>query len=83
MPGVGISLLLITVGAILDFAITVSPLQHGFNVNTVGVILMIVGGVGLVVTLLMWGGSGLGTWRRRTMYEDDRGTITSREDVLR
>jgi len=46
----GTSLLLIAIGAILRFAVTVST--SGFNLHTIGVILMIVGGVGLVLSLL-------------------------------
>jgi hypothetical protein len=38
-----ISILVFAVGAILDFAVTVSSTQHGFNIRTAGVILMIVG----------------------------------------
>jgi hypothetical protein len=52
MPGVGISVLLLAIGAILDFGVTVSPYQHGFNVNNVGIILMVVGAVGLRTTLV-------------------------------
>jgi hypothetical protein len=47
--GLGSSLLLIAVGAILRFAITVNT--HGVNLQTVGVILMIVGAVGFLVSL--------------------------------
>jgi hypothetical protein len=47
---VGTSLLLIAVGAVLRFAVSVTT--HGFNVHTIGVILMIVGGVGLLFSLL-------------------------------
>ena len=47
--GLGTSLLLIAVGAILRFAVSVST--HGINVHTVGVILMIVGAVGFVIAL--------------------------------
>jgi hypothetical protein len=47
--GLGSSLLLIAVGAILRFAITVTA--HGIDLQTVGVILMIVGAVGFVVSL--------------------------------
>lgn len=53
--GLGTSLFLIAVGAVLRFAVTVST--RGFNLHTVGLILMIVGGVGLIITLLwmmMW-----------------------------
>jgi hypothetical protein len=56
--GIGTSLLLIAVGAVLRFAITVST--HGFNIHTIGVILMIVGAVGLLISLL-W----LTVWRDR------------------
>ena len=51
--GIGVSLFLIAAGAILDFAVTVRT--SGFNLNTMGVILMIVGGIGLLWSLLMWG----------------------------
>lgn len=51
MPGVGGSLLLIAVGAIMKWAITVNH-THGFNLNTAGVILMIVGAVGLLTSLI-------------------------------
>ena len=51
--GIGVSLFLIAVGAILDFAVSVHT--TGFNLNTMGVILMIVGAVGLLWSLLIWG----------------------------
>jgi hypothetical protein len=47
---IGTSLLLIAVGAVLRFAVSVST--SGFSVHTIGVILMIVGGVGLLLSLL-------------------------------
>jgi beta-lactamase regulating signal transducer with metallopeptidase domain len=47
--GLGTSLFLIAVGAILKFAITTTA--HGVNINTIGVILMIVGAVGLIISL--------------------------------
>ncbi len=46
----GTSIFLIAVGAILRFAVYVSA--SGFSIHTVGVILMIVGGVGLVLSIL-------------------------------
>ncbi len=49
--GLGTSLFLIALGAILRFAVTVTT--HGFNIHTVGTILMIVGVVGLIISL-MW-----------------------------
>ncbi len=49
--GIGGSLFLVAIGAILYWAVTVEG--EGFNLNTTGLILMIVGVVGLVLTLLM------------------------------
>jgi hypothetical protein len=46
---IGTSLLLIAVGAVLRFAVHVST--SGFNLHTIGVILMIVGAIGLVLSL--------------------------------
>jgi hypothetical protein len=46
----GTSLFLIAVGAILRFAVTVTA--RGFSIQTIGVILMIVGIVGLLISLL-------------------------------
>ena len=37
------SIIAVVAGAILDYAVTASPDQHGFNVNRVGVILTMVG----------------------------------------
>jgi hypothetical protein len=56
--GIGTSLLLIAVGAVLRFAVSVSA--HGFSIHTIGVILMIVGGIGLLLSLL-W----VAVWRDR------------------
>ena len=53
----GTSLFLIALGAVLRFAVTVTT--HGFNIHRVGVILMIVGAVGLLISLLwmtVWAG---------------------------
>jgi membrane-bound ClpP family serine protease len=48
---IGASLLLIAIGAILKFAVHTND-THGFNVGTAGVILMIVGALGLVISLI-------------------------------
>jgi hypothetical protein len=48
--GIGVSLFLLAIGAILTFAVEVTT--EGFNINTVGIILMIVGAIGLIVSLL-------------------------------
>ena len=47
----GFSLFLIAVGAILRFAVTATVV--GIDIQTVGVILMIVGAVGFVVSLVL------------------------------
>ena len=46
---IGTSLFLIAVGAILAFAVTASV--AGIDIQTAGVILMIAGGIGLLVSL--------------------------------
>jgi len=51
--GIGASLVLITFGAILAFATDLAV--SGIDLNMVGVILMIMGVVGLVLTLVVWG----------------------------
>jgi hypothetical protein len=48
---IGVSIFLITLGAILAFAVHVSP--AGFDVNTVGVILLVVGGAWLLLSLIL------------------------------
>jgi sulfite exporter TauE/SafE len=66
--GVGTSIFLIAIGAILDFAISVNT--RGFNLHGIGVILMVVGALGLVVSLFFWnswGGFGGG---RTTVVEE-------------
>jgi hypothetical protein len=50
---IGTSILLLAVGAILRFA--VSYTMSGFSIHTIGVILMIVGALGLVLGLTLWG----------------------------
>ena len=50
---IGGSLFLIAVGAILNFAVTAEV--AGVDLQTVGVILMVTGGVGLVLGLVMMG----------------------------
>jgi len=51
--GSGISIFLIAAGAVLYFAVT--KVVDGLNLGAVGVILMIVGALGLVVSLVVLG----------------------------
>ena len=48
---IGTSLFLIAVGAILKYAVTAHV--SGIDIQTVGVILMIVGGIGLILGLYL------------------------------
>ena len=68
--GIGASLFLIVVGAILAFAVTAEV--SGLEIATVGWILMIVGAVGLLLSLLFWSTwGGVRTWRRETIVRHD------------
>ncbi|MFZ0664407.1 MAG: hypothetical protein WAM97_01535 [Acidimicrobiales bacterium] len=81
IAGIVSSLIAFAVGAILDFAVTASPYQHGLNIRTVGVILMIVGAVGFVLSIAagaMWGN---GPRRHRTVVDDGQGNVVRREDT--
>ena len=49
--GIGASLFLLAVGAILTFAVHVQH-SNGFDINTIGVILMVVGALGLIVSMI-------------------------------
>lgn len=52
--GIGGSVFLIALGAILTFAIETDSTE-GFDINTIGVILMIAGVLGLVMFALVFG----------------------------
>lgn len=49
---IGASIFLIAIGAILAFAVNVD--SSAIDVNTIGVILMLAGGLGLVLGLFFW-----------------------------
>ncbi len=92
--GIGVSIFLIALGAILAFAVNVS--SGGIDLNTIGVILMVVGVIGLAVTMLILNGGGGGWYgggRRTTVVEDgyvdevdpapvSRRRVTRRRDVI-
>jgi hypothetical protein len=56
----GVSIFLLVVGAILTFAVDVTT--SGFSINTLGIILMIAGAQGLVLSLQFW--SSFAPYRR-------------------
>jgi hypothetical protein len=62
--GISVSILLIAVGAILTWGVTADA--EGLDVNAIGVILMIVGLLGLVISMIFW--SSWGGFRRRAAY---------------
>jgi len=67
--GIGTSIVLIAIGAVLRFAISVTT--HGFSVHTIGVIFMIAGAVGLVLSLLWLTAWSERAHRRPAAYYDD------------
>ncbi len=75
--GLVVSIIVFAVGAVLDWAVTESY-QHGFNVNKVGWILMIVGVVGAVVSIVVMVAAN--TRRRRTVVDDSQGNVVRRVD---
>jgi hypothetical protein len=79
--GAIVSILVAAVGAVLDYAVYESPYQHGFNINTVGVILMVVGIVGLVVSLLYGLLTSFSGYRRHRTVVDENGRVVRREDT--
>jgi len=67
---IGTSILLIAVGAILKWAVTANV--KGFDIQTAGTVLFVVGLIGLAISLVytFW-------WARRDRYEayEDRRTV--------
>ena len=76
--GLVASIFAFAIGAILDYAVTTSPDQHGFNVNKVGVILMVVGVVGAVLSIITM--IAANTRRRRTIVDDGQGNVVRQTD---
>jgi hypothetical protein len=77
--GIGVGLFLIAVGAILTFAIS-DPIS-GVDLGMVGVILMIVGALGLVLSLLFW--SSFSPYRRRRERIVDRNVAPGEREIDR
>jgi hypothetical protein len=69
--GIGVSLILIAVGAILAFAVNAEV--SGLEIETVGWILLVVGIVGALLSIVFWSSwGGVGGRRRETVVYDDR-----------
>jgi hypothetical protein len=70
--GIATSIFLLTVGAIMRFAVNVDT--KGFDIHTAGVILMVTGALGLLLALMFWEswwGGWPGVRRRRRVIDDD------------
>jgi hypothetical protein len=67
--GIGASVFLLAVGAILTFAVETESAE-GIDINTVGIILMIAGAIGIFLFLAVFG-------RRDTIVEG-RGPVVER-----
>jgi hypothetical protein len=64
--GIGVGIFLFAIGAILKFAVNVH--SSDVNLSNVGVILMLVGGVGILLSMMFWSSwGGFGGQRRSTV----------------
>jgi hypothetical protein len=70
--GLGVGIFLAAAGAVLAFAVNTNV--SGVNIHTIGWILLIVGIIGIVLSMIFWSswaGPGYFGNRRRTTYVDD------------
>ena len=82
--GIGVSVFLLAIGAILAFAVEVNT--NGLDLNTVGVILMIAGVIGLLTSFMFWDRLGFGgrrTYVRDTYADDDPVVVGRRGTAVR
>ena len=70
----GISLFFLAVGAILTFAVDTSV--SGVDLDTIGVILMVIGLLGMLFSLVLWD-----SWTPRP-YRNDDDVVVGRRDVV-
>lgn len=75
--GIGASLFLLALGAICYWALEFDI--AGLDIEAVGVILMIIGGLGLILSLLFW--SSFSPYGRRDTVVHDRDVIRERDRV--
>lgn len=69
----GLSLFFIAVGAILTFAIDTTV--NGVDLDTIGVILMVIGLLGMLFSLVLWD-----NWSPRSVHRDD--DVVDRREVV-
>ena len=75
-----LSVLLIAAGAVLTFAVERGA--DGVDLDALGIILMVVGGVGLVASVLRGSMLGFSSTRRRSVSADGR-DVVERDRVSR
>ncbi len=73
--GIGTSIVIMAVGAVMAFAIEVDT--EGFNINSAGIILMIAGALGLIASLVVFGPRS----RRTTVHDDAAGRTVTRDEI--
>jgi phosphate/sulfate permease len=73
---IGASIFLIAIGAILKYAVDVTV--EGVEIQTIGLILMIAGAVGLLISLFL-----LTQSRREVVYDDRDRAPRDRDPVVR
>jgi hypothetical protein len=66
--GIGVSLILIAVGAVLAWAVEAEV--SGLDIQVVGWILLVVGAIGILLSLIFWSSWG-GFHRRETVVRDE------------
>lgn len=71
----GLSLFFLAVGAILTFAVE-TPVS-GIDIDTIGVILMVIGLLGMLMSLVLWD-----SWSPRPLRRDDEVVIDRRDVVI-
>lgn len=71
----GLSILLIAAGAILTWA--VEDNSTGFDLHTIGIILLIVGAIGLIASLIRGTFLGFHSTRERHVSDDGRTMVES------
>jgi hypothetical protein len=75
--GIGVSIFLIAVGAVLAFAVNAEV--SGLDIQVVGWILLVVGAIGILLSIMFW--SSWGGWGRREVVEER--PSSRRETVVR
>ena len=78
--GLTVSMLMILAGAIMRFA--VSAQSKGWNVHTTGVVLMVVGAIGAVLSIVYWASwGGFGRGRRAGDAMPQQTTVVREREV--